>query len=73
MEALKDQGLVKYVLVPVIYLFKTSIRKICRSIGVSNFEVTHLELLLASAKIKPAANQVRRIRFRSTHVENLTL
>jgi hypothetical protein len=30
-----------------------------RSIGVSNFGVKDLEILLASAKIKPAANQVR--------------
>lgn len=29
-----------------------------RSIGVSNFEIKDLEILLASAKIKPAANQV---------------
>lgn len=29
-----------------------------KSIGVSNFEVYHLEILLASAKIKPAANQI---------------
>ena len=30
-----------------------------RSIGVSNFGVTELQILIASAKIKPAANQVR--------------
>lgn len=30
-----------------------------RSIGVSNFNVPQLETLLASAKIKPVANQVR--------------
>ncbi|KAI0261214.1 Aldo/keto reductase [Gloeopeniophorella convolvens] len=29
-----------------------------KSIGVSNFEIEHLEVLLASAKIKPAANQI---------------
>ncbi|KAF5370928.1 hypothetical protein D9615_009814 [Tricholomella constricta] len=29
-----------------------------KSIGVSNFEVAELEILLASAKIKPAANQI---------------
>lgn len=30
-----------------------------RSIGVSNYEVADLAILLASAKVKPAANQVR--------------
>ncbi|KAJ6450073.1 Aldo/keto reductase [Mycena sanguinolenta] len=29
-----------------------------KSIGVSNFEVQHLAILLASAKVKPAANQI---------------
>ncbi|KZT18405.1 Aldo/keto reductase [Neolentinus lepideus HHB14362 ss-1] len=29
-----------------------------KSIGVSNFQVQHLETLLASAKVKPAANQI---------------
>ncbi|KAF7357252.1 Aldo/keto reductase [Mycena sanguinolenta] len=29
-----------------------------KSIGVSNFEVDHLAILLASAKVKPAANQI---------------
>lgn len=29
-----------------------------RSIGISNFGVAELEILLASAKVKPAANQV---------------
>ncbi|KAH8103302.1 Aldo/keto reductase [Cristinia sonorae] len=29
-----------------------------KSIGVSNFEIDHLQTLLASAKIKPAANQI---------------
>ncbi|KAJ7258819.1 NADP-dependent oxidoreductase domain-containing protein, partial [Mycena haematopus] len=29
-----------------------------RSIGVSNFEVDHLAILLASAKVKPVANQI---------------
>lgn len=29
-----------------------------KSIGVSNFEITHLETLLAHAKVKPAANQI---------------
>ena len=65
MEALKSAGLVKYVPIPVIFLQNL---KICRSIGVSNFEITHLEILLASAKIKPAVNQVRRVSFHSTHV-----
>lgn len=31
---------------------------LAKSIGVSNFEVIHLEILLASAKIKPVANQI---------------
>lgn len=30
-----------------------------RSIGISNFGVAELEILLASAKVKPVANQVR--------------
>jgi diketogulonate reductase-like aldo/keto reductase len=34
------------------------LRVVFRSIGVSNFGVQHLEILLASAKIKPVANQV---------------
>ena len=29
-----------------------------RSIGVSNFEIPHLETLIATAKVKPAANQI---------------
>lgn len=29
-----------------------------KSIGVSNFEIPHLETLLASAKVKPVANQI---------------
>jgi diketogulonate reductase-like aldo/keto reductase len=31
---------------------------LAKSIGVSNFEVSHLTILLASAKIKPAVNQI---------------
>ena len=31
---------------------------LAKSIGVSNFDVPSLEILLASAKIKPVANQV---------------
>ena len=62
MEDLKNGGLVKY-----LYLFRTPHLKHSltfffandRSIGISNFGVNEIEILLASAKIKPAVNQVR--------------
>lgn len=56
MEKVKSDGLAKCV-------FKLATRSVlftsrCRSIGVSNFEIRDLEILLASAKVKPVANQI---------------
>lgn len=39
-------------------LEKLHIQKRCRAIGVSNFTIRHLEQLLKTAKVAPAANQV---------------
>lgn len=57
MEELKKEGLAKYVgkCITCVFFWLTNLY---RSIGVSNFSVQDLELLLASAEIKPAVNQV---------------
>lgn len=58
MEALQKKGFAKFVL----HLLAESVMLMLpsfRSIGVSNFGVEDLKILLASAKIKPVANQVR--------------
>ena len=64
MEDLKNYGLVKYILYYISHsLFSSRALNshFCddRSIGISNFGVNEIEILLASAKIKPAVNQVR--------------
>lgn len=57
-----EDGLAKYVTTTLFAVWLTANQH--RSIGVSNFGVKDLEILLASAKIKPAANQVRKKRDR---------
>lgn len=60
MEKVKEQGLAKYEIIKWCLWYL--ILKACtsfRSIGVSNFGVAELSILLASAKVKPAANQVQ--------------
>lgn len=52
-----EDGLAKYVTTTLFAILAH--RSLHRSIGVSNFGVQDLEILLASAKIKPAVNQVR--------------
>lgn len=60
MEKIKEAGLARCALsVFVGFPCSTEIYKIYRSIGVSNFDEKDLEILLASAKVKPAVNQVR--------------
>ncbi|KAH9009630.1 NADP-dependent oxidoreductase domain-containing protein [Lactarius pseudohatsudake] len=46
--------------IPTAWAKMEAIKKagLAKSIGVSNFSVDELEILLASAKIKPAANQI---------------
>lgn len=52
-----EDGLAKYV-TTTLFAVRLTAADQHRSIGVSNFGVKDLEILLASAKIKPAANQV---------------
>ena len=59
MEDLKNDGLVKYVSYFSSRALLTLHLSQWRSIGISNFNVKDIEILLASAKIKPAVNQVR--------------
>lgn len=59
MEKIQEDGLAKYA-TPSSALTCADI--VHRSIGVSNFNVKELQTLLASAKIKPVANQVCRRR-----------
>ncbi|KAG2066640.1 Aldo/keto reductase [Suillus decipiens] len=56
MEKVVEDGLAKYVTQPYLLFWLTTDQH--RSIGVSNFGVQDLEILLASAKIKPAVNQI---------------
>lgn len=60
MEKLKTDGLAKLVILSISLQPTMSDVKVRtgRSIGVSNFEIEDLKILLASAKIKPVANQV---------------
>ncbi|KAJ8487792.1 hypothetical protein ONZ51_g3947 [Trametes cubensis] len=62
MEKLKQDGLVKSASPTPFIRFEDSPLTFCsarrRSIGVSNFGVPELQILLASAKVKPAANQI---------------
>ena len=44
----------------------------CRSIGISNFSVGDIQVLLASAKVKPAVNQVHPFNDTYTHVQKFT-
>lgn len=57
MEKIKEAGLARCV--SPGFPCSTGIDETPRSIGVSNFDVKDLDILLASAKIKPAVNQVR--------------
>jgi hypothetical protein len=43
------------------YLLLSDIHPLFRSIGVSNFNESNLKILFASAKMKPAVNQVRHL------------
>lgn len=59
MEEIQAQGLAKYASSSCEGSeFISHNYSVCRSIGVSNFGVDELTILLASAKVKPAANQV---------------
>lgn len=69
MEGLKNAGLVKYVsFIEFTQRADLSGSSSFRSIGISNFSVKDTQVLLASAKIPPAVNQVR-IYARSSSVE----
>ena len=55
MEKIHDEGLAKSVPFQVRFTLLTNLS---RGIGMSNFNVPELRTLLASARIKPVANQV---------------
>jgi diketogulonate reductase-like aldo/keto reductase len=67
LEKIKADGFAKLVLfsrLTCLDLFLTSMY--LRSIGVSNFDEADLKILLSSAKVKPAVNQVCRLTFSGT-------
>jgi diketogulonate reductase-like aldo/keto reductase len=56
MEKVKEDGLAKWMICEIV--LQDKLTSDCRSIGISNFGVEDMEILIASAKIKPAVNQV---------------
>lgn len=59
MEKIKESGLAKSLFPPTLHRRRlTHLLWVYRSIGVSNFEVSHLEQVFSVAKYKPVVNQV---------------